>query len=123
VKCSFDPAHTGVDPHGEKNDQPGHERLPRRIDLQQIHTIERKRQDQGTDQRAGHVPNRPNKDAPPIGTAAMAGKVNSSPLSPYAELMRARIISEARPAMAPLRPARAAAKRLDLPQAFTPIAA
>ncbi len=48
------------------------------------------------------VPKPPNSDVPPISTAAMAGRVRSSPMSPCAELIRARMISEASPAMAPL---------------------
>src|SRR5262249_20960556 len=47
-------------------------------------------------------PTPPNREVPPISTAAMAGNVRASPISPSAEFSRARKTRLARPAIAPL---------------------
>ncbi len=47
------------------------------------------------------VPTPPNRDVPPISTAAIAGSVRLSPMSASAELSRARKMMEASPAMVP----------------------
>src|SRR6185369_8126556 len=47
-------------------------------------------------------PTPPNSEVPPISTAAIAGSVSVSPMSPSAEFRRARKIRLASPAIAPL---------------------
>jgi hypothetical protein len=47
-------------------------------------------------------PTPPNREVPPISTAAIAGRVSASPMSPSAEFSRARKIRLASPAIAPL---------------------